>query len=111
MWPPTSTPLTLAEALSGWPPPAMDAAGPAAEAILTLTWVLLGMAGLVLVLVVAAVALALFGRPSWRARRWPASSASPATRRHSPAMRAPWSMRASAWSGCCRSTSSSGRPT
>ena len=54
MSPPTSTRSTLAEALRGWPPPAMDPAGPFADAIVILTWVLLGMTGLILFIVLAA---------------------------------------------------------
>lgn len=52
----------------GWPPPALDPAGPFAEAINLLSWVALGMGMVVLALVVAAVAVALFGPPRWRKR-------------------------------------------
>ena len=68
MSPPTSTRSTLAETLGGWPPPVMDPGGPFADAIMVLAWVLLGMTGLILFIVLAAVALALFGKPAWRAR-------------------------------------------
>lgn len=46
----------------GWPPPVFDPAGPYAGSITTLSWVLLGMAGLVLLVVLAALWVALFGR-------------------------------------------------
>lgn len=67
MWPPISTHSSLAEALWGWPAPVLDAAGPVADAIVTLAWVLIGMAGLILGIVLTAIALALLGKPSWRA--------------------------------------------
>jgi len=67
MWPPISTRSTLAEALRGWPAPALDPGGPAAAAIATLSWVLLALTGLILAIVLAAIALALLGRPAWRA--------------------------------------------
>jgi cytochrome c oxidase subunit 2 len=54
--------LTLGDAFSGWPPPTLDPAGPNAEAIALMAWVLFGVLGLVLLLVLVAVALALFGR-------------------------------------------------
>lgn len=47
--------------LEGWPPPIFDPAGPYAWPITTLSWVLLAMAAAVLVLVVVALWLALFG--------------------------------------------------
>ena len=68
MSPPTSSRSTLAEALSGWPPPVLDAAGPYGGAIAVLTWVLLGMALAVLIVVFAALLVALFGPPAWRRR-------------------------------------------
>lgn len=64
---PTSIRSTLAEALRGWPPPALDPAGPNAGAIAVLTWVLVGMAAAVLIIVLAALALAVFGPPKYRA--------------------------------------------
>ncbi len=54
--------------LDGWPPPILDPAGPDAWAIATLAWVLLAMAALVLGVVLAAMWLALSGRPELRAR-------------------------------------------
>lgn len=49
--------------LEGWPPPIFDPAGPYAWPITTLTWVLLGMAGLVLLIVLVALYLAIWGKP------------------------------------------------
>lgn len=68
MSPPTSIRSTLAEALRGWPPPPLDPAGPHASAVATLSWVLTGMALAVVLMVVAALLVALFGKPEWRAR-------------------------------------------
>lgn len=67
MWRHTSIRSTLGEALRGWPPPALDPAGPNAGAIAVLTWVLVGMAVAVLVIVLIALALALFGPRKYRA--------------------------------------------
>ena len=47
--------------LDGWPPPVFDPAGPYAASITWLSWVLLGMAAVVLLVVVVALYLALFG--------------------------------------------------
>jgi cytochrome c oxidase subunit II len=68
MSPPTFTRSALAEALRGWPPPALDPAGPHAGVVAVLTWVLVGMAVAVLLIVIAALAVALFGRRKWRER-------------------------------------------
>lgn len=68
MSPPTSTRSPLAEAAAGWPPPVLDPAGPYAGPIATLSWVLLAMAAAVLLVVLAALGLALFGGHRWRAR-------------------------------------------
>ncbi|RAK52189.1 cytochrome c oxidase subunit II [Phenylobacterium deserti] len=68
MWQPTSTRSTLADALSGWPPPVLDPAGPHGSLVAVLTWVLLAMATVVLLVVFAALLLALFGPQRWRAR-------------------------------------------
>ena len=68
MSPPTSTRSTLAEALRGWPPPPLDPAGPHSGVVATLSWVLFGMALAVLLVVLAALVVALFGKPAWRAR-------------------------------------------
>lgn len=58
----------VTEALAGWPPPVFDPAGPYAGAITTLSWVLVGMAVAVFVLVFSALWAALFGSPALRAR-------------------------------------------
>ncbi|MFZ5719898.1 MAG: cytochrome c oxidase subunit II [Pseudomonadota bacterium] len=68
MSPPTSIRSAIAEALSGWPPPPLDPAGPHAGIIATLSWVLTGMALAVVLMVVAALAVALFGKVEWRAK-------------------------------------------
>jgi cytochrome c oxidase subunit II len=52
----------------GWPPPIFDPAGPYAWSITTLSWVLLGMAGAVLLVVLAALWLAFFGSERQRKR-------------------------------------------
>jgi cytochrome c oxidase subunit II len=54
--------------LEGWPPPIVDPAGPYAGPISTLTWALLGMAVLVLLVVLAALWMALFGKEHQQAR-------------------------------------------
>ena len=46
----------------GWPPPILDPAGPYAGAISTLSWILFAMAAIVLVIVLAALYAALFGK-------------------------------------------------
>ncbi len=46
----------------GWPPPLLDPAGPYAGSITTLSWVLFAMAAAVVVVVLAALYVALFGR-------------------------------------------------
>lgn len=68
MSPPTSIRSTLAEALRGWPPPPLDPAGPHAAVVATLSWVLFGMGLAVLLMVAAALVVAAFGKPEWRAR-------------------------------------------
>jgi cytochrome c oxidase subunit 2 len=57
-----------APGLAGWPPSALDPAGPFAGPVLTLSWVLFGGGVAVLALVVVALGVALFGPPRWRAR-------------------------------------------
>jgi cytochrome c oxidase subunit 2 len=52
----------------GWPPAILDPAGPYAGSIATLSWVLLGMSAAVLLLVLTALWIALFGRQEQRAR-------------------------------------------
>ncbi len=46
----------------GWPPPLLDPAGPYAGSIATLSWILFAMAAAVLLVVLGALYLALFGR-------------------------------------------------
>ncbi|WP_240623357.1 cytochrome c oxidase subunit II [Brevundimonas lutea] len=53
---------------SGWPPPVLDPAGPFAGPLNTLAWVLFGMGFLVLVVVLIALGVALFGPRKWRQR-------------------------------------------
>ena len=54
--------------LEGWPPPILDPAGPYAGSITTLSWILFAMAGGVLLVVLAALFLALFGRRELQAK-------------------------------------------
>ncbi|HUF82478.1 MAG TPA: cytochrome c oxidase subunit II [Burkholderiales bacterium] len=54
--------------LEGWPPPILDPAGPYAWPITLLSWVLLAMATSVLIVVLAALWLALFGGDKARER-------------------------------------------
>lgn len=68
MSPPTSIRSSLADALTGWPPPVLDPAGPFSERITTLSWALLAMAVLVMVVVGFALASALFGSPALKKR-------------------------------------------
>ncbi len=68
MSPPTSTRSTLAEPLAGWPPPALDAAGPFASSISVLSWSLIAVVAAVLLVVLVALGLGLFGAPKQRAR-------------------------------------------
>ena len=56
------------ESFKGWPPPVLDPAGPFAGPLTTLTWGLLAMAALVMVVVLAALAIALFAPRPWRRR-------------------------------------------
>ncbi len=46
----------------GWPPPVLDPAGPYATSVSWLSWILFGMAAIVLMVVLAALYIALFGR-------------------------------------------------
>ncbi|OYX29709.1 MAG: cytochrome c oxidase subunit II [Caulobacterales bacterium 32-69-10] len=52
--------------VGGWPPPALDPAGPFAGPINILSWVLFAMGAVVLALVLVALFLALFGPRKWR---------------------------------------------
>ncbi|MBI1682913.1 cytochrome c oxidase subunit II [Caulobacter hibisci] len=54
------------DSLKGWPPPALDPAGPFAAPLNSLTWGLLAMTAAVLAIVVIALALALFAPRAWR---------------------------------------------
>jgi cytochrome c oxidase subunit II len=54
--------------LEGWPPPVLDPAGPYAGSITLLSWILFAMAGAVLLVVLAALYVALFGRPQAQRR-------------------------------------------
>jgi cytochrome c oxidase subunit II len=56
------------EGLSGWPPPVLDPAGPYAGSVASLSWVLIGGGAAILLVVLAALWLALFGRPELRRR-------------------------------------------
>lgn len=56
------------EGLAGWPPPVLDPAGPFAGPVTVVSWVLFAMGAAVLVLVLIALGLALFGPRRWRAR-------------------------------------------
>lgn len=58
----------FAEALRGWPPPVLDPAGPYSEPVTTLAWALLIGGTLVLAIVLAALAVALFGSARLKAR-------------------------------------------
>lgn len=51
---------------TGWPPPVLDPAGPFAAPIHTVAWVLFVMAAVVMVVVLAALGIALFGPRKWR---------------------------------------------
>ena len=56
------------EGLSGWPPPILDPAGPYAGSVSLLSWLLVGMAVAVLLVVLVALWLALFGPQRLRKR-------------------------------------------
>jgi cytochrome c oxidase subunit II len=68
MWLHISTRSSLDPLLKGWPPPVLDPAGPFAGSIAVLSWVLFAMAAIVLGVVLAALWVALFGRPALRQR-------------------------------------------
>jgi cytochrome c oxidase subunit II len=59
---------SLAEALSGWPPPVLDPHGPLSNSVTTLAWVLMAMVVLIFVFVCAAMWVALYGGESLRAK-------------------------------------------
>jgi len=54
--------------MAGWPPPALDPAGPFADPVNTLAWVLFGMGAVVLTVVAIALVIALFGPRAWKRR-------------------------------------------
>jgi cytochrome c oxidase subunit II len=58
----------FAEALSGWPPPVLDPAGPYSEPVTTLAWALFVGGTLVLLIVIVALGIALFGSARLKAR-------------------------------------------
>ena len=63
---PISMRSATGDALAGWPPPVLDPAGPYAGSTNLLAWVLFGVAGLVLLVVLAALWVALFGSEKTR---------------------------------------------
>ncbi len=65
---PTSSSSSLAEALSGWPPPVLDPHGPFSNTVSTLAWVLIGLVTLIFVLVCVAMWVALYGSDELRAK-------------------------------------------
>lgn len=56
------------DALWGWPPPVLDPAGPYAESVTTLAWVLLAIGVVVTAVVVAALYIAIKGPPRLKAK-------------------------------------------
>ncbi|MBC7939575.1 MAG: c-type cytochrome [Chitinophagaceae bacterium] len=65
---PISSRSSLAEALSGWPPPVLDPHGPFSNSVTTLAWVLMALVTLIFVLVCAAMWVALYGSDELRAK-------------------------------------------
>lgn len=57
-----------ADGTAAWPPAALDPAGPFAGPLNTLSWVLFAMGGAVLLIVLIALGVALFGPRRWRTR-------------------------------------------
>lgn len=68
MWLPIFTRSAVAEALLGWPPPVLDPAGPYAEPVTRLAWVLLALWLFVFLIVAVALWIALRGSDRLRAR-------------------------------------------
>ncbi|MBC7938926.1 MAG: cytochrome c oxidase subunit II [Chitinophagaceae bacterium] len=64
----TSSRSSLAEALSGWPPPVLDPHGPFSNTVTTLAWVLIALVMLIFVLVCVAMWVALYGSDELRAK-------------------------------------------
>ena len=58
----------MTEALFGWPPPVLDPAGPYAEPVTTVAWVLFAIGVAVTLIVVAALWVALRGKPAMKKR-------------------------------------------
>ena len=58
----------MSDILSGWPPPVLDPAGPFAGPVTPVAWVLFIMATVVLVIVLVALGIALFGPRAWKRR-------------------------------------------
>ncbi len=65
---PISSSASLAEALSGWPPPVLDPQGPLSNTVTTLAWVLIAMVLLIFVWVCVALWVALYGSEALRVR-------------------------------------------
>jgi cytochrome c oxidase subunit 2 len=65
---PTSSSSSLAEALSGWPPPVLDPQGPFSNTVTTLAWVLIALMLGIFALVCAALWVALYGSATLRTR-------------------------------------------
>jgi cytochrome c oxidase subunit II len=65
---PISSSSSLAEALSGWPPPVLDPHGPFSNSVTTLAWVLIVLMTSIFVFVCAAMWVALYGSEQLRAR-------------------------------------------
>lgn len=66
--PPMRVEAGLTSVLRGWPPPVLDAGGPYAQPVTLLAWALLIGGALVLIVVLAALAAALWGKRSLRSR-------------------------------------------
>jgi cytochrome c oxidase subunit 2 len=58
----------MTEALFGWPPPVLDPAGPYASSVTILAWALFAMGAVVTAIVVAALYVAVKGRPGLKAK-------------------------------------------
>ena len=65
---PISSLSSLAEALSGWPPPVLDPHGPFSNSVTTLAWVLIALMTLIFLLVCASMWVALYGSDKLRAQ-------------------------------------------
>ena len=65
---PISSHSSLADALSGWPPPVLDPHGPFSNSVTTLAWVLIALMTLIFLLVCAAMWVALYGSDKLRAQ-------------------------------------------